>query len=165
MKNKKIKMELKEQIKQELLNQKEEQIKKNIEENSKLKEIILYTKPNNPPCENYKKFFKEQGIKFIEKDITLYNEVISTVQINTVPIIYVNENYLVQGRDFKNTQQCVNILKHFANPEYINPPFEIKLIESIKNLQFNIGQSFQNLSKQLQPIIKVMNEVAKETNE
>ena len=162
MKNKKIQMELKEQIKQELLNQKEEEKNKNIEENSKLKEFTLFTKPDNVICKNYIKFYKEQGLKFIEKDITLYSEVISTVQLNTVPIILVNDNYLVQGRDFTNPQQSINSIRHFANPDYINPSFELKLQESIKNLNFSMSKQFQNLNRQLQPIVKIINELSKE---
>ena len=155
-------MELKEQIKGELLKQKEEKIKKQIEENSKLKEIKLYVKPNNVLCENYIKYYKEQGIKFEEKNIELYNEVAATVQLNSFPIIFVNDNYLVQGRDFQNPQQSINAIRHFANPDYIIPPFEHKLLESIKNLQFGLNKSLGNLNRQLQPIVKVMNELAQE---
>ena len=158
-------MELKEQIKGELLKQREEQIKKQKEANSKLKEITIFTKPNDKVCENYKKFYKEQGIKFKEKNVSIYNEVVSIVGTSSFPIIFVNDNYLVHGREFLNPLQSLNTIRHFANPDYVIPPFEQKLIESIKNLQFNIGKSFQNLGKQLQPIIKVMNELAQEDNE
>ena len=155
-------MELKEQIKQELLDQKEEQIKKAIEENSKLKEITLYTKPNNALCENYKKFYTEQGIKFKEKDINLYFEVVSTTQTSMVPVIHVNDNYLVHGRDFLGPNQSINFLKHFASPDYVSPSIEQRLIESIKNLQWSLGKHFQGLNRQLMPITKIMNELAAE---
>lgn len=158
-------MELKEQIKQELFNQKEEKIKKNIEENSKLKEIILYTKPNTPLCENYKKIYKEQGIKFNEKDITLHNEVSSTIQLNAVPVIFVNDNYLVHGRDFNNPMHSINAIKHFASPDYIIPSPNQRLLESIKNLQFGLNRSLGNLNRQIAPITKIMNELAQEDNE
>ena len=90
-------MELKEQLKGELIKQKEEKRKQTIEKNSKLKEITLYTKENNPLCETYKKFFSENGIKFNEKDINEHKKVISTVMIPNVPIIEVNDTYLVVG--------------------------------------------------------------------
>ena len=155
-------MELKEQLKQELLNQKEEKIKENRKENQKLKEIIFYTKPKHPIGENYKKYFKEQGIKFDEKDISLYPEVTSAVQINSTPIIFINDNYLVHGREFNNPGQCVQALKHFANPDFINPPMEIRILESIKNLSNNISKSLQGLNRQLMPVAKVMNQLAEE---
>ena len=158
-------MELKEQIKGELLKQKEEQIKKQKEANSKLKEITIFTKPNDRVCENYIKFYKEQGIKFKEKNVSIYNEVVSIVGTSSFPIIFINDNYLVHGREFSSPLQSLNAIRHFANPDYVIPPFEQKLIESIKNLQFNVGKSFQNLGRQLQPIVKIMNELAKEENE
>ena len=140
-------------------------MKKNIEENSKLKEITLYTKPNTPLCENYKKTYKEQGIKFNEKDITLHNEVSSTIQLNAVPVIFVNDNYLAHGRDFQNPQQSISAIRHFANSEYIIPSFNHKLLESIKNLQFSLNKGLQNLNRSIQPIVKVMNELAQEESE
>ena len=155
-------MELKEQIKKELLDQKEKKQKLLIEQNSKLKEITLFTKPEHPICKNYIKYFTENGIKFKEKDITKYPEVISTVQLSTAPIIQVNKEYLVHGREFNNPQQCTNVLRHFANPDYIVPSSEIRLIESIKNLNSNIGKQFQNLNRQIQPIVKILNQLAEE---
>ena len=155
-------MELKEQIKGELLKQKEEKRKLAIEANSKLKEVTLYTKEKNQLCENYKKFFTENGIKFVEKDITKYNEVISIVQMPSLPIIEVNDTYLVHGRDCQTPTHCLNALKHFASPDYVIPDPTKKMIESIKNLQFNIGKQMQSLNKQLMPVIKVMNELAAE---
>ena len=83
-------MELKEQIKGELLKQKEEKLKKEKEINSKLKEITLYTKSDNPLSKNYKEFYNKQGIKFQEKDLNLHNEIVATVQLNAFPIIFIN---------------------------------------------------------------------------
>ena len=158
-------MELKEQIKGELLKQKEEQLKKEKEINSKLKEVTLYIRPNNPVCDSYKKAFEEKGIKFKEKDLTNYTEVISATQNPTVPIIEVNDNYLISGRDFANVNQCIQAIRHYASPDYVNPPTDIAIRESIKNLGFTVKQSLQALNRQLQPIVKIMNELAKEENE
>ena len=95
----------------------------------------------------------------------MYSEVISTVQINSPIIIFVNDNYLAQGREFQTPQQSIGAIKHFANPDYVIPSFEHKLIESIKNLQFGLNKSLSGLSRQIQPITKIMNELAKEENE
>ena len=59
-------MELKEQIKGELLKQKEEKQQKMVEENSKLNEIEFYSKPDHPLSENFKKVYTESGVKFKE---------------------------------------------------------------------------------------------------
>ena len=158
-------MDLKEQIKGELIKQKEEKLQKEKEINSNLKEITLYTKKDNPICESFKKFYTENGIKFEEKDISLHNEVTAIVQNNAVPVIFINDNYLVQGRDFTNPQQSINAIRHYANPDYVVPPLNQVLLQSIKNLQFGLNKSLGNLSRQIQPIVKVMNELAKEENE
>ena len=158
-------MKLKEQIKGELLKQKEEQLKKEKEINSELKEIILYTRPNNPVCTNYKNTLTEKGIKFKEKDLTNYTEVISTTQNPTVPIIEVNDNYLVNGRDFLNVNQCIQAIRHYASPDYVNPPTDRMILESLKNLNAAVKTSLQGLNRQLAPIVKIMNELAKEENE
>ena len=158
-------MDLKEQIKGELIKQKEEKLQKEKETNSNLKEITLYTRKDNPVCENYKKYYTENGIKFKEKDISLHNEVTAIVQNNAVPVIFINDNYLVQGRDFTNPQQSINAIRHYANPDYVVPPLNQVLLQSIKNLQFGLNKSLGNLSRQIQPIVKVMNELAKEENE
>ena len=157
-------MELKEQIKQELLNQKEEKRKKAIEENSKLKEITLYTSQNTKQlCENYKKFFTDNGIKFTEKDINTYGEVLSTIQMNPAgPVIQVYDSYLIHGREFTNPQQCISVLKHFANPDYVTPKMEAKIHESIKNLSNGVGKALSQINRQLMPIARVMNQLAQE---
>ena len=158
-------MELKEQIKGELLKQKKEKLQKEIEFNSKLKEIILYTRPDTPISKNYIKYYKEQGINFKEKDLNLHNEIVATVQLNSFPIIFVNDTYLVQGRDFQSPPQSINAIKHYANPDYVTPPLNQVLLQSIKNLQFGINKGLGNLTQQLQPIVKIMNELAQEESE
>ena len=158
-------MELKEQLKEELLKQKKEKQKLIIEQNSKLKEITLFIKPEHPICKNYIKYFTENGIKFKEKDISLHNEIVAIVQNNQVPVIFINDNYLVHGRDFQNPNQCINILQHLANPDFVNPSNDVKMIESIKNLNFNISKSMQNLNRQLQPIVQLLNSLREEEKE
>ena len=154
--------DLKKQVIADLNKNNEQERLKRVEENSKLKEITLYTKENNPLCETYKKFFSENGIKFNEKDINEHKKVISTVMIPNVPIIEVNDTYLVVGRDFNNAQQCAGALKHFADPDYIAPSLEVQTLESIKNLNAQLNKLFQNLNRQMMPISKIMNELVQE---
>ena len=124
--------ELKTQIKEELLKQKEEKLKVERELNSKLKEITLYTKPKNPVCEQYKTAFTDLGIKF--KEETINKQVLGTVQQNAIPVIHVNDNWIVHSRDCNNAKQCLGIIRHFADPSYVNPPFEDRLFEALKVL-------------------------------
>ena len=152
--------ELKTQIKEELLKQKEEKLKVERELNSKLKEITLYTKPKNPVCEQYKTAFTDLGIKF--KEETINKQVLGTVQQNAIPVIHVNNNYLVMGREFQTAEQCVKAIKFFAHPEYIVPDPISKLTESIKNLSYNMQKSFQGLNRQLTPILQLLNSLREE---
>ena len=156
--------DLKDLVRSDLKEQKEKERLKKVEQNKKLKEIILYTKENNPMCDNFKKYFSENGINFKEKNIDKHKIVLSTVQLSNVPVIYINKNYLVQGRDFQNPQQAENALKHFADPNFVNPSFEDRLIESIKNLNMNLGKNIMGLNRQLQPIVKIIKELAEEDN-
>ena len=95
---------------------------------------MVYTKPKNPSCEALLKAFEQEGIKFTDKDIHAYPEVLATVQINATPVVFINDNYLVQGRDFQNPQQCINILHHLASPDFVSPSIEMKTLESLKNV-------------------------------
>ena len=154
--------DLKDLVRNDLNEIKEKERLKRIKEHSSLKEIILYTTPNNVMCENYKKFFTSEGIKFIEKNIEDNKEVLATVQMAQYPIIYINENYLVHGREFMNPQSAIGAINHFANPNFVNPPVENRLIESIKNLNYNMSKSIQSLSRQLQPVVRIINQIAEE---
>tara|TARA_R110002020_G_scaffold73186_2_gene187637 strand:+ start:38 stop:550 length:513 start_codon:yes stop_codon:yes gene_type:complete len=160
-------IDLKDLVRNDLVELNEKERLKRVKENKKLKKITIYTSPNYPQSESYKKHFTSEGIRFIEKDATkTENQIaLNTVQIAAYPILYVNENYLVQGREFTNASQAVKALQHFARPNFVNPPAEERLIETIKNLQMNMGKYFSNISRQLQPIVKIMNEIAKEEKE
>jgi len=155
-------MELKEQIKGELLKQKEEALKKQKEANSKLKEITLYTVPNVDISKNYKKHYELKGIKFKEKSLQENKHIQEITGNPGHPVIVVNGNYLVQGRDFHTPPQSIGVLRHYADPDYVSPSLEQKTFESLKNLQSNMGKLFQNLNRQLQPIVKIMNELQEE---
>jgi flagellar biogenesis protein FliO len=158
--------ELKEQLKQELLDQKEKEVDKIKKENSKLKEIIVYTKKDHPQIKQYTNYMDMYGIKYIEKDLGENLNIMDTVQMNSVCIIFVNEMYLVLGRDFTNPKQLNGILKRFADPEYVAPSIEVRTLEAIKNLSNNIQRSLQNINSQIQthiaPISQVMSELVKE---
>ena len=155
-------MDLKEQIKGELIKQKEEEAKKQIEINSKLKEIILYCIPDNPICKSYKDYYTANGIKFSEKDINLYPEVPAGVQTRMVPVILINDEYLVHNREFQGAAQSIGALRHFAHPDFVSAPDNIQLKEKLKNMQFQFNKQFQQLNRSLQPIIKVMSDLQKE---
>jgi hypothetical protein len=154
--------ELKEQLKQELLNQKEEQRKKEIEINSKLTEITLYIKKDSPGSDTWSKNLTEQGIKVKEKDLDIHPGIVATVGMPANPIVYVNGNYLAMGRDFNNPQQLVGALRFLASPDYVAPDPHEQLINLIKNMGNGFSKQLQQVSRQIQPIVKIMNELARD---
>ena len=161
-------MELKEQIKGELLKQKEEKLKKEKELNSKLKEITVYSIVNEKFVvgKNLISYLKDNGINFQEKDISTYPEIRALIQVPAQIVVVVNNNYIVHGRDFQTPQQLVSILRFVASPDYVAPSDSNEfVIQSIKNLTQNINKQFQGLARTLQPVLKVMNDIQKELEE
>jgi len=155
-----IKIDLKDQIKENLLSQKRKEQAERILVNSSLIPVTVYTQKTNPACDATLKYFKENGIKFKEEEVTPAIQAI--VQVRSVPIISVNGFNLVQGRDFSNPQSCANMLLHVAKPGFVSPPFESAMIEAMKNLGFKLNQQISQIQRQLAPVVKIMNQIAAE---
>tara|TARA_Y100000592_G_C5304308_1_gene236979 strand:- start:109 stop:603 length:495 start_codon:yes stop_codon:yes gene_type:complete len=159
--------DLKKAVHKDLTDLKEKERLERVKKHSKLKTITLYTK-DSPICDNMKKYLDEEGIKYEEKNIEENKIVSTTVGSIAVPVIFINNNYLVQGRDFQKQSQALAAINHYADPEFVDPPFESKVIEMLKNINTginkNLGMSFQSLNKQLQPILKILKEIGEEDN-
>jgi glutaredoxin len=160
--------DLKKQVIADLNKKKEKELKERKKLNSKLENIILYT-TDIPVSNKLKSGLKEEGVKFKEKDLQKYPEVLATVQQWTnAPILFVNNTYLIMGRDFHNANQCIEKLHQVANPDYIIPSTDQYLIESIKNLSFNMQTAVRQLGRkihELQPMVKLLNEITQEAKE
>ena len=145
-------MDLKEQIKGELIKQKEEEIIKRKEANSKIEEFILYV-DKRPLSINTKKFLNDEGLKYIEKDITedqeLMTKVTSITNMNSFPTALINGNYLVYRRDFQNPQQLTNLLETFEVSKYDDSR---RVLERVKTLNFHINTAFGRLDQLLRKI-------------
>jgi hypothetical protein len=155
-------MDLKEQIKGELQKQKEEEFRQEIEKNKNLNEIFIYTAKNHKICQTYLDYYKANGVKFKERDITLYREVGVLTQSTMLPVIQVGEEYLVHGREFGNAKTSMGPIRILADPEYVSPPFEQRAIELIKNMTYGVNKAMQAYSRQLAPILKILNSLAEE---
>tara|TARA_Y100000592_G_C5248579_1_gene211759 strand:+ start:24 stop:521 length:498 start_codon:yes stop_codon:yes gene_type:complete len=155
-------MELKEQIKKQLLKDKKEEAKKEIELNKNLKEITIYTLENNKICKSYIDYFNLNGVKYIEKDLKAHANIQAIVQTRQVPVIEIGANFLIQGRELSTPQKSIPIIRTLASPEYVEPLFEQKMIEMIKNLSFGMNRTMQNYSRQLAPILKILNSLTEE---
>ena len=155
-------MELKEQIKQELLEKKEQERLERVKANSKLNEVVLLT-DNSPYCDTIKKELDQEGIKYKEEtNQEEINKAIAITNLNTFPMVYVSGVYLVSRRDYNNPQQLIQGITHLAKPDFKNPTSDLKVIEHIKTVQFHLWQKLNQLESKLNPINKFIQNIEKE---
>ncbi|NMD71909.1 glutaredoxin family protein [Bacillus sp. DNRA2] len=77
-----------------------------------MSDIILFSQPDCPPCEITKKFFKEYGISFIEKNIKVdqkaRNVLINKYQSYSTPTIVIGDQ-VIRGFDANELMKALNI--------------------------------------------------------
>jgi glutaredoxin len=166
--------ELKELVRKDLNTIKEKENKKRIEENSKLKTITVYTgiRKGNDIGSNLLKYLDEGGIKYTEKNIEDNLDVKTIVQNQGLPIVSINGEYLVFGRDFQTPIQCEQAVRHFANKNYTTPDPIVALQQQLKNLNHGVMKGFQAMNQQigllkqdLKPVIEILKGLEEESKE
>jgi glutaredoxin len=158
-------MELKEQIKQELLEKKEQERLERVKANSKLKKVNLLTN-GTPYCNTIKEQLDQEGIKYLEKsDKKEIDKAVAITNLNMFPMVNINDVYLVNGRDFTNPQQLVQGITHMANPNYENPSSDLKTLEHIKTVQYHLWQKLNRIEQSLNPITGFITNLQKEIAE
>tara|TARA_R110000744_G_scaffold78365_1_gene154480 strand:- start:164 stop:667 length:504 start_codon:yes stop_codon:yes gene_type:complete len=159
-------MDLKEQIRQELIEKKEKERLERVEKNSKLREIIFYSDNKKPISNDLKEHLINEGIEFTEiefsKDRKELLKIMSITNFNNLPILKVNGEYLAYQRDFTNNNQCVNGLQYLGDPEFENPPTENKILEHMKTSTYNINSRIHQLSQQITPLVQFIQKLQKE---
>ncbi|MDF2903490.1 MAG: glutaredoxin family protein [Bacillus sp. (in: firmicutes)] len=77
-----------------------------------MSKIILYSQPDCPPCEVTKKFLKEYGFLYTEKNIKVdkqaRNELINKYQSYSTPTVVI-EDHVIRGFDLKELKDLLNI--------------------------------------------------------
>ena len=161
-------MELKDIVKEHLVNEKEQQRLKNIEANSKLKKVTLFT-DGSPYCDTIKKHLDQEGISYIEKTKKKHpkevQEAIATTNLGIFPLVFINDIYLVYKRDFQSPQQLVQGIIHTASPDFIKPNPDLKTIEYLKTSQYHIWTKINNLENKLTPVINILTKLSEELGE
>lgn len=60
-----------------------------------MERIVLYTQPDCPPCEITKRYFQDQGIEYIEKNVRqdqqAYNELVKKYKSYSTPTVVIGE--------------------------------------------------------------------------
>tara|TARA_R110001583_G_scaffold139523_1_gene291718 strand:+ start:43 stop:591 length:549 start_codon:yes stop_codon:yes gene_type:complete len=167
----KLSKALKSKFIDEMKDKKEDERLERVKANSDLKEVTIYTHKNQPHCKQYVDFLTQEGIKFTEVDasegdgLDEWNKVVSITNLGIFPTILINQNFLIQRRDFQNTQQLVGAIQYFGSPKFENPTFEGKMYESMKTNNYNLFQSIQRLEGRLTPIITFVQNLEKQLSE
>tara|TARA_Y100001963_G_C6583786_1_gene354731 strand:+ start:57 stop:611 length:555 start_codon:yes stop_codon:yes gene_type:complete len=165
----KLKEALKSKVKDELVEVKEQQQKEIREKNSKLKEFDIYTKVGCPYCKQLIDKLNDDGIKFVEKIGTehpeKWAEVASLTGVPVFPTIVIGKNYLTPRRDFQNIQQAVGAIQVLANPKYVDPEFEVRMVEMLKTLGYGFNNQLQSMQQQITPLKSFIEKLQKELEE
>ena len=153
----------------ELKDQKETERLERVKENNNLKEVIIYTSKNQPHNKQFTDLLTKEGIKFEEIDIEenkdAWNKVITLTNLPQFPTVLVNQNFLVQRRDFQNVQQLIGAIQYFGSPKFENPAFEGKIYEQMKTNSYNMFQTIQRLEGRLNPVITFIQNLEKQLAE
>tara|TARA_B100001113_G_C20946913_1_gene551347 strand:- start:53 stop:577 length:525 start_codon:yes stop_codon:yes gene_type:complete len=158
-------MELKEQIRSQLVKNKEIELQKEIEQNSKLEGIEVYTNPENPTVKSYIEDFDAKGLKYTLKNIGEHISIYAVVGTNTHMVLKANNEHIVMGRDFHSPKAAIQILRNIAHPDFIAPDNATRTVEMLKNMNMTINKKIGQLQNSLQPVIKLMQDLAKEEEE
>ena len=155
----------------ELKDKKEEERLERVKTNANLKEVIIYTHKGQQHCKQFIDTLTQEGIKFTEIDasegegLDEWNKVVSITNLGMFPTVLVNQNFLVQRRDFQNAQQLVGAIQYFGNPKFENPTFEGKMFEQMKTNNYNLFNRIQQLEGRLNPLINFITNLQKQIEE
>tara|TARA_Y100000592_G_scaffold98036_1_gene170127 strand:+ start:712 stop:1248 length:537 start_codon:yes stop_codon:yes gene_type:complete len=165
----KITKTLKDKFLNELKDKKEQERLERVKANSKLNEVTIYTQSTCPYCTNMKKTMDDEGIKYVEKEFTKFPQewasVIDITQVPVFPTIKIGDEFLVPRRDFQQVAQAIPRIIQMANPEKIIPSKEVKIIEGLKTLNYNISMAFQQQNNQMKPLQDFITNIQKEIEE
>ena len=161
--------ELKQQLIGELKDHKEKERLERVEQNSSLKEVVIYTDKNQPSNESYLNILKQEGIKYknydVQENMDEWKKVMSITGMNKLPAVLINKNILHFQRDFQQPTQLIPAIQHFASPNFINPDFERHMLELTKTQNYNLYMKLNQLDQKLRPIMQFVTNLQKQIAE
>ena len=165
----KVKKALKNKFIDELKGKKETERLERVKANSNLKEVTVYTQSTCPYCKQMKDEMDQEGIKYVEKEFTEFPEEWSGVseitQIPVFPTIKIDDEYLVPRRDFQQIPQGIQRIVAMANPKRPILSNEIRMIEGLKTLNYNMSNAFQQMGNTMKPLQEFIGNIQKELQE
>ena len=118
----------------------------------KLNKPIVYTMKNCSYCKLTIEELEKANVSFTQKDIDEHRpeweEVMLVTGLPKTPTIFFNDTYLLPMRDFRNPDQLIKLLKSLENGKNYN----VITFETLKTLNYNIAEAFNNLNKSLQKL-------------
>ena len=165
----KIKDSLKNKFMDELKSKKETERLERVKINANLNEVILYTQSTCPYCTQMKKAMEDEGIKYVEKEYTKFpKEWAAAVDITQVPVfptIQIGDDFLATRRDFQQVPQAIQRVIVMANPDRVIISNEVKMIEGLKTLNYNMSNAFNQMSTSMKPLQDFITNIQKEIEE
>ena len=167
------KTKIQDSLRKTLLNELKENVEeKRLErakENAHLKEVTFYLDKKLPYTDSFKNFLENEGIKLKVIDIHDVPEEWSHIRtitgMATLPAVIVNKNILMMKRDYMNQKTLLNLIKHYASPNFKNPDFEGQMIEMSKTNMYNLAQRINMLENNLKPVAKFITDLQKQMAE
>ena len=162
-------MELKESIKKHLEEKKEKERLERVESNSKLKKSIIYTNGGEYD-KQVMDHLDSEGIKYEKVIVPAFDseemrKIMAITNINRLPAILINNNFLMPDRDFNSPQQVVAGIQHFGSSNFKQQEFEEKTFEHIRTLQFSVMKQLTSLEQKLTPLLTTLQEIMSEDDD
>jgi glutaredoxin len=133
----------------------------------KKSKIIMYTTENCGYCAELKKQFDEKKVKYTEKPRAKFEQewykVIERTGLGLFPTVVIEDSYFVPGRDFMNPEQLLNIIDYRTGKEYESVPVDIKTLEELRTMNFNLNSSMMRLNQMVTEIKNKLEETNKES--
>ena len=117
-----------------------------------MNKIIIYTNKTCPYCKQIKEELTKNNIEFENRSTAEYKnewqDVTFLTGMPSVPTILYEEEYFTPGRDFRNSQHLVDMIKNYKKSSFSN---EKRILEHFKSLSYNLhvalGQTNQILTR------------------
>ena len=122
-----------------------------------MKNIKIYTNENCPYCKKVKEELKEAKIKFKEvltKDSKEWTDIANMTGMPQVPTLEFENNYFIAGRDFRDPNHLINLIKNFKKSKF---SLELQNLEKTKTLIYNMYSAFGKLDQLLRQIENKLN--------
>jgi glutaredoxin len=120
---------------------------------AKKEKITIYTNNNCDYCKQLKEELDKNNIEYTDIDtvkyVKVWQNVVDTTFIPTVPTVLYKDTYFVAGRDFANPSVLMKLLNEFEGFDYNDPKLTL---ERIRTLTYSMTLAFGRVDNILRNI-------------